>query len=250
MTRVGSGLPIVGIPCCRREIGALPYHAVGDKYARAIRAAAGALPILLPVFGDHEDEGDWLDLVDGIFLTGSASNVDPAWYGGDRAEMLLDRDRDAATLPLIRKALEAGLPLFAVCRGLQEMNVALGGTLFVNLSDIPGRFDHRDDPDATLDVQYGPAHPVTLRPGGLIANLTGRDHLIVNSLHGQGIDRLAEDLEVEAHASDGTIEAVTVKGARTFALGVQWHPEWRVMDHPLQRAIFEAFGEALRRNRQ
>jgi len=246
MKRRISDPPIVGIVCDRRMIGAHSFHGVGDKYARAVRLAAGALPLLIPAFDEGPDMESLLAAIDGIFLTGSPSNVAPYHYDGTTADMLLDEDRDQTALPLIRRGIEAGLPLFAVCRGMQEMNVAFGGSLDPNLQARPGNLDHREDQKAPLSQQYGPAHAVTARPGGLLAQATGLERFMVNSLHAQGIERLGDGLEIEAVAPDGVIEAIGHSNAANFALGVQWHPEWQVMDNPVQRALFEAFGKALR----
>jgi putative glutamine amidotransferase len=151
------------------------------------------------------------------------------------------------TLPLIRRALELGVPLLAICRGIQELNVALGGSLHQHVHEVAGRSDHRSDKSVPLAERYGPAHPITLTPRGILQGLLdGAATVEVNSLHGQAIDRLAPGLAVEALVPDGTIEAVRVVGVRGFALGVQWHPEWRVLDNPISRRLFAAFGAACR----
>jgi putative glutamine amidotransferase len=180
-------------------------------------------------------------------LTGSPSNIAPHRYGGPppREGVLLDERRDASTLELIRRAIAQELPLFCLCRGFQELNVALGGTLYQHVNEVPGKMDHRADHTAPLDVQYRPSHIVSLVPGGVLAKITGISAIEVNSVHGQGIDRLAERLVPEAFAPDGLIEAARVKDAKTFALGVQWHPEWKMRESSVSRAIFRAFGEAV-----
>ncbi|MGH8309785.1 MAG: gamma-glutamyl-gamma-aminobutyrate hydrolase family protein, partial [Steroidobacteraceae bacterium] len=190
--------------------------------------------------------------VDGILFTGSASNVEPQRYQGAASETgtVHDPERDATTLPLIPKAVKAGVPVFGICRGFQEMNVAFGGTLAQKLQDVRGNLDHREDEEAALEVQYGPAHDVVLEPGGLLRALAGTDRVRVNSLHSQGVDRLADGLLVEARATDGVIEAFRVRGAPRFALAVQWHPEWQVMSNSLSRALFAAFGAASRERAQ
>ena len=187
-----------------------------------------------------------LDNIDGLLLTGSPSNVEPRHYRGTPSApgTLHDPARDATTLPLIRKAVEAGVPVFGICRGFQEMNVAFGGTLHQKLHELPGKLDHRDDESQPLDVQYGPAHDVTLEPGGVLRTLAGADRIRVNSLHSQGIDRLGPELAVEARAPDGLIEAFRVRAAERFAVAVQWHPEWQVMSNPFSQALFAAFGAA------
>jgi len=242
--------PVVGIPCDHRMIGPHPFHAVGEKYVTAVRDGAGAIPFLIPVLENPIALDEILSVVDGIFLTGSPSNVAPTNYGGPqpREGVLQDQRRDATTLPLIRQIVEAGKPLFAVCRGFQEFNVAYGGTLHQHVQEVPGRFDHREDKNAALDVQYAPAHDVELTHGGLLEHIAGMHSVKVNSLHAQGVDRLADGLVVEAVAADGTIEAFRVATAKAFALGVQWHPEWKFWENAFSRGLFEAFGQSLRTN--
>lgn len=238
--------PIVGIPACIKMLGNHAFHAAGAKYVHAVAAAAGCTPILLPALGDRLDIDQVLDLVDGILLTGSVSNVAPERYGKPlaRPDLLLDRERDATTFPLIEAALAAGLPLFGICRGFQELNVALGGSLHQEVHAQPGLLDHRENQSADVNVQYGPAHTVRLTQGGFLQRLIGLGEITVNSIHGQGIDRLAGGLVVEAAAPDGLVEAVRVEAARSFALAVQWHPEWKVEENPQSMAIFRAFGRA------
>jgi putative glutamine amidotransferase len=240
--------PLIGIPADRRVIGLHPFHAVGEKYARAVLYAAEAVPLLIPALADELDLDELLTRLDGLLFTGSPSNVEPRHYSGPPSDpgTLHDPARDATTLPLIRKALAAGVPIFGICRGFQEMNVAFGGTLHQKLHEIAGHLDHRDDESQPLEVQYGPAHDVTLEPGGLLHSLAGSDHITVNSLHWQGIDRLGQGLEVEARAPDEVVEAFRVKDASSFAVAVQWHPEWKVMSNPFSRALFAAFGSASR----
>lgn len=240
---------IVGIPCDHRMIGPHPFHAVGEKYVVAVRDGAGAIPVLIPVLEDPVSIAEILDTVDGLLLTGSPSNVNPSLYGGPgaRAGVLADHRRDATTLPLIRPAIERGKPFFAICRGFQEMNVAFGGTLHQHLEEVPGRHDHREDKTAPLESQYAPAHDVTLADGGVLQRLAGRNTVRVNSLHGQGVDRLGDGLAVEATAPDGTIEAIRPLNARNFALGVQWHPEWKFWEDEFSTSLVKAFGEALAR---
>ena len=250
-------LPLIGIACDVRQLGAHPFHIAGEKYIDAVAHGAGALPLLVPAFGAGTDlhaldavfaPEALLDRLDGLFLPGSVSNVEPHHYGGPPPlpDTPADPQRDATTLALIRLAVARGVPLFAVCRGFQEMNVALGGTLHPRLHELPGRMDHREPPEQPREVQYGPAHPVRLTPGGRIATLLGSDSAVVNSLHWQGVERLAPGLTVEAEAPDGQIEAASVTDAPAFALGVQWHPEWRWREHALSRVLFAGFGDAAR----
>jgi putative glutamine amidotransferase len=240
--------PLIGIPADRRMVGAHPFHMVGEKYARAVLDAAGAAPLLIPSLAEELGFEELLERLDGLLFTGSPSNVEPHRYEGPPSApgTLHDPARDATTLPLIRKAVAAGVPVFGICRGFQEMNVAFGGTLHQKLHEVPGHLDHRDDGTQPLEVQYGPAHDVTLEPGGVLRALASSDRVRVNSLHSQGINRLGAELAVEARAPDGVIEAFRVRDAQRFALAVQWHPEWKVMSNPFSRALFAAFGEASR----
>jgi len=245
---VATTKPLIGIPADRRLLGLHHFHCVGEKYIAAVAKAAGAVPVLIPALGEGLDLEHLLNRVDGILLTGSPSNVEPHRYAGPPSDpgTWHDPERDATTLAMIPRVIAAGMPMFAICRGFQEMNVAFGGTLWQKVQQLPGHLDHREDKDATLDVQYGQAHAVSLRPGGTLRQLAGSDQVDVNSLHSQGVDRLGEGLEIEAWAPDGLIEAFRVTAAPTFALAVQWHPEWRVMHDDFSRAIFAAFGAAAR----
>ncbi|HTD11509.1 MAG TPA: gamma-glutamyl-gamma-aminobutyrate hydrolase family protein [Steroidobacteraceae bacterium] len=249
---MASARPLIGISADRRMVGAHPFHMVGEKYARAVLEAADAAPVMIPALAEELRFDELLQRLDGLVFTGSPSNVEPRLYQGPPSApgTLHDPARDATTLPLIRKAVEAGVPVFGICRGFQEMNVAFGGTLHQNLHEIPGYLDHRDDTTQPLEVQYGPAHEVTLEPGGLLRSFSERDRIEVNSLHHQGIDQLGAELAVEARAPDGVIEAFRVRQAVRFAVAVQWHPEWRVMGNPFSRALFAAFGQASRERAQ
>lgn len=238
--------PIVGIPACERTIKERVVHTVAEKYMNAVIEAAQCLPVVIPAVGTRIDPCGLLDVCDGILLTGSPSNVHPHEYGAEPCDPEIRHDpaRDATTLPLIREAVRRDLPVLAICRGIQELNVALGGTLHQRVHEVPGRLNHRaprakESPDGA----YGPAHDVAFTPGGVLARLAGDTAAVVNSLHSQGIDRPAPDLEIEAVAPDGQIEAVSLPGAR-FVVGVQWHPEYKVLENPLSRALFAAFAEA------
>lgn len=221
------------------------FHQAGDKYARAVIDTSGCIPLLIPAMPDV-NPNDFLDPLDGVLLTGGYSNVDRERYGlptappGEKE----DKIRDANDFGLIPAILKRGMPLFAICRGLQELNIALGGTLHPRLQEVDGRFDHRENPNDTVDVQYGPAHSVTVAEGGLLHDITNEREFMVNTVHGQGIDRLADPLVIEAEADDGTIEAVSMKAANGFVLAVQWHPEWRAKDNVQSTKLFQAFGRA------
>jgi putative glutamine amidotransferase len=241
-------LPLIGIPADRRLYGKHYFHMVGEKYIEAVARGANAVPLLVPALGSEIDLPSLLDACDGLLLTGSASNVEPQHYGGPASApgTLHDPDRDATTLPLIPRAVAAGLPVLAICRGFQEMNVAYGGTLNPRLHETAGNLDHREDESRPLDAQYAPVHEVLLEPGGRLEKIAGRDRLTVNSLHSQGVAKLGGDLAVEARAPDGVIEAFRVADSPTFALGLQWHPEWRFAQDAFSSALFAAFGEASR----
>jgi len=239
-------MPLIGIPACLRQVNKRIFHGVNDRYPNAVIDAAKCLPLLIPAVGSKVDVCAVLERLDGLLLTGSPSNVHPNYYGAEPShpDILHDRERDATTLPLIREAIRRDLPILAICRGIQELNVALGGTLHQRVHELPGRLNHRSRKDSA-DGPYGPAHSVTLTAGGLLNSLAGASEVMVNSLHSQGIDLPAPGLRVEAVAPDGQIEAVSLPEAR-FVVGVQWHPEHKAADNPLSRALFVAFAEACR----
>ncbi len=247
-----SRRPVIGISADRRMIGQHPFHMAGEKYVTAIADGVGGIPVLLPALGNAQDIEEVLRHLDGIMLPGSPSNVEPHHYAGTPSApgTLHDPDRDATTLRLIPRAVQMGVPLLGICRGFHEMNVAFGGTLLQRGHESPGHLDHRDDESEPLEVQYGPAHEVRLEPGGLLNKLAGTDQITVNSLHWQGVERLGQELIVEARAPDGLIEAFQVRNSPRFALAVQWHPEWQAMDNPFSRALFAAFGDASRERSQ
>jgi putative glutamine amidotransferase len=240
--------PVIGIPADRRMIGPHPFHAVGEKYIAAVVQAADCLPLLIPVLETPLDVAQILAHVDGIFFPGSPSNVEPTRYAGNPSVpgTLHDPHRDATTLSLIPRAVERGVPVLGVCRGFQEMNVAMGGTLHQRVHEVEGLGDHRENKEQPLDVQYGPSHDVLLEEGGVLRKLAGADRIQVNSLHWQGVDQLAPGLAVEARAPDGLVEAFRVQSAANFAIAVQWHPEWKVMTNPFSQALFAEFGRAAR----
>jgi putative glutamine amidotransferase len=225
-------------------------HAVLHGYVRAASERAGVMALGLPAEAGAFDIDSLIYSIDGVLLTGSPSNVAPECYGAPRLpdEVLLDPARDAAVLPLVRRAVAAGVPLLGVCRGFQEINVAFGGTLDPAVHMRPGRLDHREgDHNRPVQQWYEDSHGIDVAPGGVLANLLGERHVRVNSLHHQGIDRLGQGLRVEATAPDGLVEAFSIISAPAFALAVQFHPEMRIDDCPLAQAIFTAFGAACRK---
>lgn len=239
--------PLVGVSACSETVAGVAAHCVGDKYARAVAVAAGCIPVLIPSLGDDLDIRCLLERLDGVMTTGSDTGVAPDLYGADGSRQSpddLDPGRDATTLPLLRLAVEIGVPVLAICRGHQELNVALGGTLHQFIHEQPGRQDHREDGSLPKHERYEPVHTAYLEPDGLLAELFGCEQLEVNSLHWQAIDRLAPRLTVEARAGDGVIEATRVADAPAFAVSAQWHPEWQVEHNPYSLALFRAFGAA------
>lgn len=240
--------PLIGVVADCKLIEDKPFHAVGDKYLRAVTETAGGLPLIIPALADDLDLDNLIARLDGLLLPGSISNVHPRHYGQPATPEAepFDEARDALTLPLIRRAIERGLPLLAICRGFQELNVALGGSLHVEVHKVPGRHDHRAPSHTDPDVVYGPRHSVTLLAGGQLEALAGTHTLEVNSLHYQGIERLADGLTVEGQAADGTIEAISVTDAPAFALGVQWHPEYKARHNDFSCKLFAAFAQAAR----
>ena len=225
-------------------------HAAGTKNIDAVERFTGGIPIMLPALGDRLDADAFVERIDGLVLTGGRANVEPHHYGGPPFpdDEPIDPERDATVLAMVRACVAAQVPVFGICRGIQEMNVALGGSLHYRLHLLEGKNDHRMPrrDDVTAEEIFRPRHPAHLTPGGLFERLVGVSEVLVNSLHGQGIDRLAEPFEVEAVAPDGVIEGVRLKNDRTFTVGVQWHAEWKPEEHTLSRRLFEEFGHAAR----
>ncbi|MFZ2987131.1 gamma-glutamyl-gamma-aminobutyrate hydrolase family protein [Ideonella sp.] len=242
--------PVVLVPACNRMLGEHPFHIAGKKYLDAVRLAGGQ-PLIVP--SAEADEIDaLLDLADGVLLTGSPSNVHPSHFGEDVLDPSLPLDplRDSWTLPLIRRVIARGIPLFGICRGTQETNVALGGSLHQAVHAVEGHADHRAPDGQPAATQYGPAHPVHVQPGGVLAAVLGDATFDVNSVHGQAVSRLADGLRVEARAPDGLVEAFSVADSAGFSLCVQWHPEWLAASNPQSVAMLTAFGDACRRHQQ
>lgn len=236
--------PIVLVPACSKMLGHHPFQAAGQKYLDAVRLA-GCMPLVVPAAQPEEVQA-LLALADGVFLTGSVSNTHPRHFGEEvhDTSLPLDEARDAWTLPLVREVLRRGMPLFAICRGLQETNVALGGSLYQAVQEQPGLMDHRARDEDAVAVQYGPSHAVRVLPGGVLHAVLGLEDIQVNSLHGQGIRRLADGLRAEALAPDGLIEAFSAPQSSGFSLCVQWHPEWQAAANPVSRKLLTAFGRA------
>ncbi|WP_418357371.1 MULTISPECIES: gamma-glutamyl-gamma-aminobutyrate hydrolase family protein [Shewanella] len=245
-----SSPPLIGVIACNQQIGLHPFNIVGEKYLLSVVNGAKGFPLVIPSLGIDLPTKSLLSRLDGILFTGSPSNVEPHHYQGQPSEEGTHHDakRDATTLPLIRAAIDMGIPVLGICRGFQEMNVVYGGSLHQKLHEVGTFIEHREDKYAALDVQYGPSHPINLVAGGLLHDAWGCDTAEVNSVHTQGVERLGEGLQPEAFAPDGLVEAFSVKNAKNFALGVQWHPEWKVTENAFYSAIFEAFGQACRQH--
>ena len=241
--------PVVGIvtnPAMLNE--EYPVQATGLMNIRAVAEVCGCTPMLIPSLPDVVSTEALMEICDGVLLTGGRPNVHPEEYGQEPTEAHgeFDRDRDWVVLPLIRACVDAGRPVLGVCRGFQEINVAYGGTLHPEIRDLPGRMNHRMPPDGTLEEKFEHRHIVSLAAGGKFSQIFGRDEVLVNSLHGQGIDVAGERIVIEGHAPDRTPEAIHVEGATGFAMAVQWHPEWNASRDPVSKPLFEAFGAAVR----
>jgi putative glutamine amidotransferase len=245
-------VPLIGVPSDRKQIGPHPFQAVGEKYLRAIIDSDAGLPLMIPSMDPALDIDSVLAAFDGILLTGSPSNIEPHHYSDEPSYEgnLHDPQRDLITLPLLRSAVAQKIPVLAICRGFQEVNVAFGGSLWQKVHEAPGYNDHREDKSASLEIQYGFAHDLHLTPGGVLAGIAGSERVRVNSLHGQGIRQLGRGLQVEATAPDGLVEAIRLDSAESFLLAVQWHPEWRVLENPFYLGIFRAFAGAVRARAQ
>jgi len=238
--------PVVIVPADSRLVGDYVFHVAGHKYIDAVVKAVGALALIVPALGTASDIEALLDVADGVLLPGAVSNVHPSHFGQTIRDPSLPLDplRDGLTLALVRAAVDRGTPLLGICRGFQEINVAFGGSLYQAIHEEPGKIDHRERKALPVDDRYAPVHAVRTVDEGYLAKITGRSEFMVNSLHGQGIDRLGAGLVAEAFAPDGLIEAISISEARTFALAVQWHPEWNVLNTPAYLSIFRAFAEA------
>lgn len=238
--------PIIGVTADSYLIDQQSYCIVGEKYLRAITDVVEGIPFVLPPIPELAGYHELLDSLDGLLLTGSDSNVHPNHYNESKhyENMMLDPKRDHLVLPLITAALQKGLPILAICRGFQEMNVALGGSLYQMVHEVEGLFDHRENSNLPKVMRYEPAHPINIVSGGLLKDLINSSRIYVNSLHSQGIKAVAPSLRVEAFSDDGLVEAFSLPDTRGFNIAVQWHPEWEVLTNPLHRVLFDAFRSA------
>lgn len=223
-------------------------HSGGVMNSHAIAEVAGCLPLLIPADPRLVTVPELMETCDGFLLTGGRPNVHPSEYGEEEtpAHGTFDRNRDAITLPLIRACVARGQPFLGVCRGFQEVNVAMGGTLYPEIRDLPGRMNHRMPPDGTLEEKFALRHAVRLCPDSPFAALFGATEVMTNTLHGQGVKHPGARIVIDGHAPDGTPEALHVDGAPGFTLAVQWHPEYNAGNDPVSRPLFEAFGAAVR----
>ncbi|WP_415715300.1 gamma-glutamyl-gamma-aminobutyrate hydrolase family protein [Roseibium sp.] len=244
--------PLVMVTADVKSIDGFNWHAVISSYLQAVLKGSDAIPMILPSLGADLDLDSALDQVDGVLATGSRSNVNPQLYGQVPTEENgpYDPDRDATTLPLLKRAVERGIPVFAICRGMQELNVAQGGTLLTEIQALAGRNDHRAPTSEKQDERFRIAHPVEISAGGSLEAALGSEPFEVNSLHRQAVGDLGNGLVIEAQAEDGTIEAISVKDSPGFVLATQWHPEWWVMTDGPSKKLFAAFGQAIRDYRQ
>ena len=241
-----SKMPLVGLPADTFEQDDLMYHKLGDKYARAVSAICHAHPLLIPSLGDEIDLADLLDSLDGLVITGAVANVHPHRFQHEPTpgHEPYDLPRDATTLPLIQLALEKAVPLFCICRGHQEFNVVLGGTIATEIQNQEGRLDHRGLGES-VEERYAPKHKISITPGSKLHVILAADEIMVNTVHRQAISRLADGLTIEAIAEDGTIEAVSLESAPGFNMSVQWHPEYCATENPDSVKMFEAFAQAV-----
>ena len=239
--------PLVIVPADRKISGQHAYHMAGEKYLSALSQGSAVMPLILPSLTPALPLVEVLQNADGLFLTGSYSNIEPHHYSDEPSYEgnLHDPHRDANSLPIIQLAIEMQIPVLAVCRGFQEVNVAMGGTLYPEIRDLPGRMNHRMPPDGTLEEKFALRHPVRFTPGGPFADLFGCEEVMTNTLHGQGIKCAGCRVVIDGKALDGTPEAIYVQDAPGFTLSVQWHPEWNAANDPVSRPLFRAFGLAI-----
>lgn len=239
--------PTIGIIGNHHLIDAsYPVHAGGTMNSEAVAQVAGGLPLIVPTDPRLVSVAELLETCDGFLLTGGRPNVHPEEYGHTPTEAhgAFDRARDAITLPLVRSCVARGQPVFGVCRGFQEVNVAMGGTLHPEIRDLPERDNHRMPPEGTLEEKFALRHCVRFTQGGVFHRLIGDETVMTNTLHGQGVIDPGERIVFDGFAPDSTPEALYVRDAPGFTLSVQWHPEYNAAADPVSRALFEAFGEA------
>ena len=242
--------PVVGIACSHTMIEeTYAVQMTGERTMNAVGVVSECIPMMVPGMPCSVRTEDLTDALDGIVLTGGRANVHPQFYGEDLTEEhgAMDENRDTVFLPLIRAAVDIGIPILGLCRGIQEMNVAMGGTLWPEVGALPGRHRHRmvkgcKDPDVIFERR----EQVSLRRDGVLANLFGTDEVWTNSLHGQAVRTPGERVVIEGWAADDTIEAISIEGTRSFTVGVQWHAEFEPVEDPVSRALFTAFGDAAR----
>lgn len=242
------GRPVVGIISNSALINdTWPAHIGGVTNSQAVAEVAGCMPLIIPADPRFVSVTDLLDTCDGFLLTGGRPNVHPSEYGEDEtpAHGTFERERDAVTLPLIRACVERGQPFLGVCRGFQEVNVAMGGSLYPEIRDLPGRMNHRMPPDGTIEEKFALRHAVRFTPGGVFHRLMGAEEVMTNTLHGQGIKKPGARIVIDGTAPDSTPEALYIKDAPGFTLSVQWHPEWNAANDPVSRPLFTAFGKAV-----
>jgi len=243
------GRPLVGIVGNHYLIDEqYPAQAAGEMNITAISKVAKAVSVIIPSIPDNSSIEELMEIFDGFLFTGGRPNVHPNFYGQEEtpAHGVFDLNRDALTLPLIRKCFEMGKPILGICRGFQEFNVAFGGTLHAEIRELPGRINHRMPPDGTLEEKFAIRHKINFCKGGYFEQICGSNEVLVNSLHGQGIDKPGRNIFLEGYAPDGTPEALCVKGSKNFCIAVQWHAEWNAESDPVSRSIFSTFGDSMR----
>ena len=225
-----------------------PTHAGGQMNSEAIAEVSDCVPLVIPADPRYASTGELLETFDGFLFTGGRPNVHPEEYGEDETEAhgAFDRSRDAVSLPLVRACVERGQPFLGICRGFQEVNVAMGGSLYPEIRDLPGRMNHRMPPDGTLEEKFALRHIVKFSDGGPFHRLMGAREVMTNTLHGQGIKTPGARVVIDGHAEDGTPEAVYIADAPGFTLSVQWHPEYRAAQDPVSRPLFKGLGQAAR----
>lgn len=241
-----SARPVLGVIACNRIVGTEPAQAVMERYIRAAMTYADVAALIVPSMPDLMTAAEVAPRLDGILLTGSPSNVATARYGDDGGEGPFDEGRDEIALSLIDRMIDAQKPVFGICRGFQEINVALGGTLRRDTSASDELLRHHAPDGVSFDAMFDHRHPVELAEGGMLASAYAKPALEVNSVHYQGIGKLAEGLTIEARAPDGLIEAYSARPNGAPLLAVQWHPEWGTENDPDSRTYFHLLGKALR----